>query len=256
MASNRVFPSGAFNWQLGATPGTVLNLGASPAMVKRLLGAGHFVAAVDPDHAALAKLQSRFYQAWEDGRLITMAGSIGNLPLLPKSCDTVVINKSLNAKVDLHQACTQLANILTDTGWVTGNNISRDNTVPWVRRLTELLRSVDETAMTGDFTNENHQRLLENKYFPRNELHDFRLWIPIGRVEMIKMVEEQKTVRQLPADEREQILEQAAKIYDDAAIGSDLRLPFILNCWRAYVDRAEITIPVSLDTESPWFSLK
>lgn len=251
-----MFPSSAFNWQLGTTASTVLNLGAAPAMVSRLLSSGHSVVAIDPDHEAIARLQQRFWQAYQERRLILIAGSIEHLPLLPKSIDVAIVNKSLNANIDLHKACTELANVLTDTGWVTGNNMSRDDTVPWVRRLTKLLRSIDETAMTGDFTNKNHERLLENKYFPSTDSHNFRLWIPISRVDMLKMVETHHSVSALTQVARDELLAQAAKIYDEAAIGGDLRLPFVLNCWRAYVDRAEITIPVSLDTEAPWFSLK
>ncbi|MDK7734717.1 hypothetical protein QP568_10530, partial [Propionimicrobium lymphophilum] len=70
MATRRVFPSSAFNWQLGTTASTVLNLGAAPAMVSRLLSSGHFVVAIDPDHEAIARLQQRFWQAYQERRLI------------------------------------------------------------------------------------------------------------------------------------------------------------------------------------------
>lgn len=237
-------------WQVGSGH-RVLNLGANPRIVSSLLEADNSVVSVTDDMAALDKLTTRLNLQASEGRLVGMVGAITSLPVAPQSCDVVLVNRALRPGIDLKQAFVEIASSLTDDGWVTGSSLERDDTVPWVFRLTQILRSVDANAMTGDFTDHRHEALIKSKYFPHHERHDFRIWVPAAQSDLIEMVSAQPQVAELDESQRRNLLAQVHDLSNER----QLRLPYVLHCWRAYVNQNELTRPIRLDSGAIRFRL-
>ena len=239
-------PPAALSWLVGSEPVSVLALGCSPGMIGRLTALGHGVLAVDADPARVARTASTYRG---DEHVMTVVGRPDELPLQPCVAQVVLVQGRLRPQpsgpaIRQHAAHGQISRCLQAGGWVAGWQIVRDDTVPWVRRLIALMRTIDPDAMSGSAGN-SHEDLLKSKYYPRTERHEFRLWAPVTRRTLIEMVSEQRVVSGLTDTERRQLMGELNQILDSAARMSELRLPYQMQCWRAYVDHHELTQPIS-----------
>ena len=117
---------------------------------------------------------------------------------------------------------------------------TRDDTVPWVRRLAALLQEVDPQAMRGDFGVDSMNRWPTAPTSARLERQNFRNWVPITRPAADHMVERRPGGRAARARRRDQLLADVGRLYDTSARPPDpLLLPFQTSCWRAEVDHSE-----------------
>ena len=68
----------------------------------------------------------------------------------------------------------------------------------------------------------------------------------MGRVRGLALVgaAARPAVRALDSDARSNVLTKVAALADDSAGTSGLRLPYQLECWRAWVDHDELTTPI------------
>lgn len=238
-------PPAALEWLVGVEPVRIVTLGSPRSMVERLARSGHGVIAVDADAARVARLAAAHQH---DEHVFSVVGRCDELPLQPCVAQVVLLAGPLRAQsggapIAERQAHAQISRTLAPGGWAAGWQIVRDDSVPWVRRLIALMRSVDPDAMSGTSTNP-HEGLLASKYFPRIEQRDFRLWVPITRRQMIEMVTGQRAVAGLDEAARRALIGQASEIFDSAARSAELRLPYQLKCWRAHVDHHELTQPI------------
>lgn len=239
-------PPAAVSWLTGEEPVRVLTLSCSPAMIARLVELGHGVISVEADPARAARLAVLHR---DDERVVSMVGRADELPLQPCTARVVLVAGGFRSQpggpaIRSRVAHGQLSRTLQPGGWVAGWQIIRDDSVPWVRRLIGLLRSVDADAMTAANPDE-HADLLASKYFPRTEQRDFRLWVPITRTEMVEMITRQRGVAALDEASRRRLLGEASQIFDSAARLAGLHLPYQLQCWRAHVDHHELTQPIT-----------
>lgn len=236
-------PSAALDWLVGPTPVRVVSIGCSRGVLERLIQAGHGIVALDADPARVAALRPRNAAP---GQFVSAAASPDALPLQPCTAQVVLLGGSQTnqtSRLDQHETHAQISRALQPGGWTAGWQIRRDDSVPWVRRLIALMRSVDPQAMSGD-QSDTHEQLLESKYFPRVERRDFRLWVPISRRDLVAMVTGQPGVEKLDEKERRTLIADASQIFDSAARVSELRLPYQLRCWQAHVDHHELTQPI------------
>lgn len=141
----------------------------------------------------------------------------------------------------------EVARVLRPSSVLGVSWLVRDDTVPWVKRLAALLRTVDESAMSGDYGTESVQELVSSKYFPDDEHTTKRLWVPVDRDSLIAMAANLPAVQDLDTDSRSELLTKVAALADDSAGMSGLRLPYQLECWRAWVDHDELTTPIRPD---------
>jgi len=124
----------------------------------------------------------------------------------------------------------------------------RDDTVPWVKRLTRLLQEVDPSAMRGDFGSESVATVADSPYFGPLERKNIRNWVPITRAGLVKTVERRPSVAQLDPEVREQLLHDVGRLYDTSArVPDPLLLPFQTSCWRAQVDHSKMAIDDDLN---------
>lgn len=242
-----VLPAAAFTWLVGTEPVRILALGCSHATVDRLVGMGHGVISVDADASRASRLASRYPH---DDRVLSVVGRSDELPVQPCVTQVVLVGGMLRPQpggrlIQQHAAHGQISRSLQPGGWVAGWQVIRDDSVPWVRRLISLLRTVDAGAMSGPAANV-HEHLLASKYFPRIERRDFRLWVPIARDDLVEMVTSQDGVAHLDPGSRRRLITESNQILDSAARASELRLPYQLQCWRAHVDHHELTQPIAI----------
>src|SRR5699024_11165027 len=112
-------------------------------------------------------------------------------------------------------ALAEIARVLQPGGHLAITYNTRDDTVPWVRKLSALMQSFDPEAMRGDFGTESVAAVEESPYFTDLTRRDFRNWLPIGRKGLLEMVERRPGTAQLPAEDRERLLADVGRLYDE-----------------------------------------
>ena len=116
---------------------------------------------------------------------------------------------------------------------------TRDDTVPWVRRLIALMREADPNSMRGDYGADSVEKIAESPYFGLLERRNFRNWTPITRDGLIAMVERRPAVARLdPAVRAELVREVGASMRSTRGQPDPLMLLFQTSCWRAEVDHS------------------
>lgn len=191
-----------------------------------------FVASSDP-----ATLTANDYPG-----IVSFAARCDAIPIQPCSFSAILINSPLDPSVDQRQAHGQLSRALVPGGWVAGWTITRDDSVPWVQRLRTVLQSADPSAMTQPAP--TAEPVLHSNYFPRHEQHEFRLWSPITPDSLYASVMRMPAVAELSSVERSYLLDQVNEIFSNAAGYGELRLPYQIYCWKAFVDHEELTQPI------------
>jgi SAM-dependent methyltransferase len=127
------YPADAVAFLLGDRPLRVLDLGAGTGLLTDvLLAAGHEVVAVDLSEPMLEQLRVRL------PRVATATGGAEAVPLPDAAVDAVVAGQAAHW-FDPVPAATELRRVLRPGGVVGFIWNTRDERVPWVRRLGELL---------------------------------------------------------------------------------------------------------------------
>jgi len=231
------YPDAAAAWMVAEERSRVLDLGSgSGGFAVMLQQAGHEVFCLDRAVDRVAGLPDRL------GTRLHVAGQVESLPFL--SCNFDVVT----AAATLHRfapglALTEIARVLRPGGQLAVAYNTRDDTVPWVRRLSELLQQADPEAMRGDFGASSVNQLADSPYFLRLERRNFRNWVPITRPQLLAMVERRPAVGALEPWRREDLLAEIGQLYDSSARAPDpLLLPFQASCWRTEVDHSRMAI--------------
>ncbi|MEN3306601.1 MAG: hypothetical protein V7603_2803 [Micromonosporaceae bacterium] len=143
------YPEPAVAWALGGTPLRVVDLGAGTGILTRaLLRLGHRVTAVEPDDA----MRSRLLATTPVDQ--ALAGSAEAIPLPDGSVDAVTAGQAYHW-FNRERAHPEIARVLRPGGvFVPVWNI-RDESVPWVARLSEIADEVRSPAgddwLDGEF---------------------------------------------------------------------------------------------------------
>ncbi len=236
------FPPAALEWLVGHAPARVVTMTASPALPRLLSEAGHDVLAIADDQATARRIAA-------GAGVNTAIGRAEGLPIASCMVDILVVHQSLH-RFAPGLAFPEFARVLAPGGHVASAHLSRDDSVPWVRRLIDLMRTVDPEAMSGDFGDVAVENLRHSKYFPTSEGREFRVWVPVSQKQLVGMIESQPFVAHLDETRRADLLEKAATLYTSAGAGQSLRLPYELRCAKAYVDHDELTTPIRLTDDA------
>lgn len=231
------FPPEALDWLAvwGEVRGLVV--GTDPSLPQRLKKRGHQIYALTDDDALLHRFQA--------AGVVTLHARPEAIPLDPYQFEVIFTHQSFHT-LPL-AALGQLVRVLRPGGCLSASYLIRDDSVPWVRRLAALLRRYDPMAMRGDYGHQSLEQLANSSYFPDVEKRAFRIWQRMPREAMAQLVRRQPLARNLDENQLSRLVDQVLELYDSAARpGEDLRLPFQLLCWRAWVDHAELTSPVRL----------
>ncbi len=231
-------PPSALEWMVQTAP-TVVAIDLSPALCSSLARRGHRVIV---SHRQ-AKIAQTIRQRNDPGTLVFCAQADA-LPVQPCSAQAIIMPPHLSPRIDRSQLARQLTRALDSDGWICGWNVSRDDSVPWVKRLQALMQSIDPQAMRSHSC-EDHP-MASSKYFPHSEYKTFRLWSDINSADLLERIGSQPALLRLEEDQRRDIIAQAQALLAQSAGYSQLRLPYQLICWRAKVNHHELTQPIIL----------
>lgn len=232
-------PPAAIDWLIGEAPRRVLTLSGA-SLPRTLLHAGHDLFAIDKQTRVVAAL------AQVPG-ITTVAAQAESLPFDPCSFDVVAAHQVFHRYAP-GLVLSEMARVLRPGGHAAVSYLVRDDSVPWVRRLVQLVQQLDPSAMAGSFGADSVGELLDSKYFPTSTHRSFRHWVPASRTSLTTMAANLPVTRGLDEPERKEFLDSIAALYDESAPGAgDLRLPYTLLCWQAHVDHQELTAPIEVD---------
>ena len=217
------YPLEAVRWLTGLGRARVLELGAGTGkLTAPLVELGHQVVATDPSSEMLQQLRAAVPAA------TTIQAAAERIPLASSSVDVVAAGTAFHW-FDPDTAVPEIARVLRPEGVVSLVWNFRDESVPWVRRLTSIMGPEslqkdpsDALASTGLFAPAEHRT--------------FRFWQRIDRPSLIGLVESRSYVAIMPADERAELLGRVGELYDEYGRGHDgMLLPYTTECFRARV---------------------
>lgn len=231
------YPPAAIGWLVGDRRVRVLDLGSGKGGFAQMLAdAGHDVYCLDKSPRVCAGLAERLPAAK------VVAARVEALPFFSCHFDVVTASQSLHHFAP-GLALTEVARVLKPGGRIAVAYNTRDDTVPWVKRLIAMTRKADPEAMTGDFGLHSLDVLAESPYFAPLERRDFRNWIPVTRQALLSMVERRPGTGRLDTATRQALLREVGDLYDTVARPPEpLLLPYQASCWRATVDHAQLAI--------------
>jgi SAM-dependent methyltransferase len=139
------YPEPALRWALGTEPQRVVDLGAGTGILTRVLvRLGHHAIAVEPDEAMRARLVATTPEAE------ALAGSAESVPLPDGGVDAVLAGQAYHwfAKERAHP---EIARLLRPDGIFAPIWNIRDESVPWVARLTEIVDQARGGMLDGEY---------------------------------------------------------------------------------------------------------
>jgi SAM-dependent methyltransferase len=236
------YPEAVPGWVVGEKPQRVLDLGSGRGGFAAMLQeAGHEVFCVDRSADAVAGLPERL------GTRRHVVGQVESLPYLSCHFDVVTASETLH-RFAPGLALTEIARVLKPGGHLAVVYNTRDDTVPWVKRLAALMQQADAEAMRGDYGERSVEAVADSPYFGPVERRNFRNWVPITRAGLIVMVQRRPAVARLDPETRTGLLAEVGALYDTSArIPDPLLLPFQTSCWRADVDHSRLAVEDDFD---------
>ena len=219
------YPDEAVQWLLANQPRAVLDLGAGTGKLTRaLVGRVETIHAVDPSPNMLAQLASVVPEAR------TAVGVAESIPLPDASVDAVLAAQAWHW-VDPERAVPQVRRVLRPGGVLGLIWNVRDESVPWVAQLTEIMQgSVAERYVAEDRVPDD---------IGRTERLTVRWERPFDRKALLDLVASRSYVITATPQVRAEVLRQVADLLDthpDLADPSAWRLPYRTVAYRIRID--------------------
>jgi SAM-dependent methyltransferase len=218
------YPPEAAAWLVGSTaPLHVLELGAGTGKLTELLvAAGHDVLATDPLPEMLARLVERV-----PGVRTAVAGA-ERIPVPTQSVDVVVVAQAFHW-FNHPVALDEIARVLRPDGYLALVWNTRDEGIPWVRKLGAIIGGGENGTDLVD-------PLHESPLFGEVDEAEFRFWQNLRKDDLFDLVRSRSYVAVLPEHERAGVLDRVGALYDDYGRGHDgMKLPYLTRCYRARV---------------------
>lgn len=207
----------------------MLELGAGTGkLTASLVAAGHQVVATDPAEPMLRQLVTSVPTE------VVRCGA-EHLPFRSESFDLVAVAQAFHW-FDRDLAVPEIARVLRPGGHLALVWNFREESVPWVRRLSAIIGSED----VG--TNMEPDGLAEG-VFGAITTAEFRFWQDLDREGLLGLVRSRSYVVALGQSERAEVLARVDGIYDDYGQRDGLRLPYRTKCYRLRVDKQPDATP-------------
>ena len=233
------YPREAVQWLTGEQPLSVLELGAGTGkLTEHLVALGHDVHATDPDARMLERLAARIPE------LRVSQTSAEEIPAPDASFDVVIAADSYEW-FDHERALPEIARVLKRGGTLAVVRNVRDERIPWVKRLGNLIGHHEAGAGLGD-------AIEESPYFGPAEEKSFKQWQVIDRSSVQDLVRSMPEVAVLERTSQESRTREVLSFYDDFGRGMDgMQLPHVTECFRAVVGirPQPVRPPVSTTTD-------
>ena len=224
------YPAEAIGWLTGGEAKVVLELGAGTGkLTRQLVDAGHAVFATDPDEAMLEVLRERVPE------VSARTATAEDIPANDRSVDVVVVAQAFHW-FDHEVALAEIARVLKPGGHLALMWNSRDERIPWVRRMGDILGRQDSNTSSS-------QHLVHSDLFGFVEETSFKHWQEVNRETVLDLARSRSSFATMDDEERETHLAELLAFYDDYGRGMDgMRIPYVTRCFRAVVvDRDEQT---------------
>jgi SAM-dependent methyltransferase len=217
------YPEDAVAWLAGGGAATVLELGAGTGkLTTDLASRGHRVIATDP----LAPMLDRLVRSAPAALPVRAVAE--RIPVRTRSVDVVVSAQAYHW-FDLDRALPEIARVLRPGGRVALAWNERDERVPWVRRLGEIIGTPEQGS-------DPTQTLLSSKLFGYVDQATFRIWQTLERDGLRDLVSSRSNIAVMDATERDHVLAKVDALYDGYGRGADgMRLPYLTRCYSAVV---------------------
>ncbi len=213
------YPPEAAAWLTGRDK-IVLELGAGTGKFTRLLTElGHGVYATDVDEAMLEVLRERLPD------VPTATAPAEQIPM-PDHCVEVVVSAQAFHWFDFDRALPEIVRVLVPGGTLALVWNERDERIPWVRRLGELINSGDQLRDPGEL-------LLESGLFTDLQTAEFKYWQQLDRDGLVDLVASRSNFAVAHPAVRAAKLEKVKAFYDEFNRGVDgLLLPYVTRCFK------------------------
>ena len=222
------YPADAVAWLAGGEAKVVLELGAGTGkLTRQLVDQGHAVFATEPDEAMLAVLRERVPE------VSAKVATAEEIPANDRSVDVVVVAQAFHW-FDHEAALEEIARVLKPGGHVALAWNSRDERIPWVRRMGDILGREDLDTSSA-------QQLVQSALFGFMEEASFKHWQEVNRESILDLARSRSSFATMDDAEREERLAELLAFYDDYGRGMDgMQIPYVTRCYRAVVtDRGE-----------------
>jgi ubiquinone/menaquinone biosynthesis C-methylase UbiE len=201
----------------------VLELGAGTGkLTEQLLARGCAVTATDPSESMLARLARRA----PDAR--AAAGTAEQVPVRPRSVDLVVAAQAFHW-FDAEAALREVARVLRPGGQLGVVWSSRDERIPWVKRLGRLIGTPEQPE-------DPTPAIDETGMFEAVERSVFRFWQPLTQDSLRDLVSSRSHVAMMSSVERDRLLRKVDELYEEYGRGHDgMLLPYVTTVCRTTV---------------------
>ena len=230
------YPADAAAWLTDGDAKIVLELGAGTGkLTSVLVEQGHAVHATDPDRAMLDVLEERV-----PGASVKQAAA-EEIPANDHSVDVVVVAQAFHW-FDHERALPEIARVLKAGGHLALVWNSRDERIPWVRRLGGSIGRQDADTSSVD-------AVVRSELFGFVEEKSFKHWQDVNRETVLDMARSRSSIATLGPEEQAARLAEVAALYDEYGRGMDgMQLPYVTRCFRAKViDQDEPTTEAAAD---------
>ncbi len=228
------YPDEAVDWLLhdllrarlgtGSAP-DVVELGAGTGkLTEPLVARGCHVTATDPSPVMLARLGARVPRAR------VLAGSAEQIPVATRSADLVVAGQAFHW-FDAERVLQEVARVLRPGGQFAVIWNTRDERIPWVKRLGRIIGS-----STGDRSEDPTDTVDGTGMFETVERATFRFWQPLDGGSLRDLVASRSNVATMSDLERERVLRKVDELYAEYGRAADgMLLPYVTTACRATV---------------------
>jgi len=220
------YPAEAIDWLLPEGAQHVVDLGAGTGKLTRLLlDRVDRVTAVEPSEG----MREQLIRAVPTAQVLP--GSAERLPLDGESFDAVLAAQAWHW-VDPARAVPEVARVLKPGGTLGLVWNIRDETVPWVAALGDLMHFGSDSSLESE-----NPRV--GPPFGPVERRDFRWSNPVTADDVVAMVASRSYVITRPEAEQEALFDRVRELlatHPDLA-GSALEVPYVARCSRAFLPR-------------------
>lgn len=215
------YPRDAVIWLAGDAR-RVVDLGAGTGKLTRELTAlGYDVVAVEPSRGMVAELRAAV------PGVTALEGSAETIPLLDGSADAVLAGQAYHWFDEL-VALPEIARVLRPAGTLGLVWNWFDEQEPWLQRLSEITDSEVIPQFSLD------PELAASGLYGEVETATFRHEQRVDRISLLELVSSRSKLATSPPDERERILADVARLYDEIAVAGGLVIPWVSHCFRAH----------------------